>query len=223
MKQTLILILFIFTLNCSNIQRNPDSSLKLAGKDTLINFTINGISKNYLVHKTTLSYLKDFQTFIDSISNNLEYNSVNKLQITSEGILNEYTTHIVKNKNGFLVTNTITQNDTIIWKDTLTIDDRVWYYWEDSIFFQLKPYSQFYIAYKDFRNFIGEPFDTASELYNSNKSVIHALIDYDKDPQYWDKYLGDFKGRLINNLSIEDGGIYIWDKRQKKFIDFYEP
>jgi hypothetical protein len=222
MRQTINLILIITLVSCS---RNPKSSISSIDfkNDTLIKLTIDGINKEYLVHKKTIKDLSDFQKVILKFSNVLEYKSNEKLDITGEGFGNNYATSIKKHNDGFLVTNTISQNDSLIWIDTLLVDDRVWYFWEDSVFFKLKPHSQFYIAYKYFSDFVTEQFDTTKELYKDNGRIIRNYIDYDEDPRYWDKYLGNFKGRLINNLSIEDAAIYMWDARKRKFIAIYEP
>jgi hypothetical protein len=221
MRQTITLLILI-ALSCSCVG-NKSSSAKASLNDTIISLQINGNYKEYVIHKNTLKQIPDFQTVINKFSNKLEYKSEKAYEITGEGIQNNFETTIKQKVEGFIVTNTIKQNDSIIWLDTLLVDESIWYYWEDSIFFQLKPYSQFYIAYKYFTDFVGERFDTTSELYRTNKMIIHNYIGYDKDPIYWDRYLGNFNGRVIYNLSYEDGGIYLWDKRKRKFIPIYEP
>jgi len=221
MKHTIYLIILI-VLGCAN-HDSKNSTLKVSENDTVINLTIKGASKDFIIHKTTLSQISDLQEVLDKFSNKLEFKAEKSFDITGDGIEDEYETTIKQKNDGFLVTNTIKQNDSIIWLDTLTVDDNIWYYWEDSIFFQLKPYSQFYIAYKDFNSFVGEKFDTTTDLYKSNKMIIHNYIGYDNDSAYWNDYLGNFKGRVIYNLTYEDGGIYLWDKRQQKFIPIYEP
>jgi hypothetical protein len=221
MKHAIYLIIFI-VLGCSRHNGNGNL-LKGSVNDTIIQISMNGTSKNYIVHKTTLKQIPDLQKVIDKFSDKLEYKSEKFSEITGEGFQNIYETTIKQKDDGFLVTNIIKQNDTIIWHDTLSIDDNIWYYWEDSVFFQLKPYSQFYIAYKDFIDFVGEKFDTTTDLYRNNKMIIHNYVGYENDSAYWDYYLGNFKGRVIYNLTYEDGGIYLWDKRQRKFIPIYEP
>jgi hypothetical protein len=221
MKYTINLLIFVL-IGCSN----HDSKViltKVSDGDTIINIRIKGILREYIVHKHTLKQIPDLQNVIDKFSNKLEYKSEKSDDITGEGIHNLYETIIKQKGDGFIVTNTIKQNDTVIWIDTLTVNDNIWYYWEDSLFFQLKPYSQFYIAYKDFNNFVGERFDTTTELYKNNKMIIHNYIGYENDSAYWKDYLGNFKGGIIYNLTYEDGGIYLWDKRQRKFIPLYEP
>ncbi|MBN1184602.1 MAG: hypothetical protein JXB49_20075 [Bacteroidales bacterium] len=221
MKYTIYLLIFVL-IGCSN----HDSKViltKVSDSDTIINIRIKGILREYIVHKHTLEQIPDLQNVIDKFSNKLEYKSEKSDDITGEGIHNLYETTIKQKGDGFIVTNTIKQNDTVIWIDTLTVNDNIWYYWEDSVFFQLKPYSQFYIAYKDFNDFVGERFDTTTELYKNNKMIIHNYIGYENDSAYWKDYLGNFKGRIIYNLTYEDGGIYLWDKRQRKFIPIYEP
>jgi hypothetical protein len=222
MKHTKYFIIILIVLGCAN-HDSKNNTLKVSENDTVINLTIKGTSKDFIIHKTTLGQISDLQNVLDKFSNKLEFTSEKSFDITGEGIEDEYKTTIKQKNDGFLVTNTIKQNDSIIWLDSLTINDDIWYYWEDSVFFQLKPYSQFYIAYKDFNSFVGEKFDTTTELYKNNKMIIQNYIGYENDPAYWNDYLGNFKGRVIYNLTYEDGGIYLWDKRQRKFIPICEP
>jgi hypothetical protein len=224
MKQTLIFVILVIMICCNNGHNVKTSTNTLRTiEDTLMQFQINGEKKEYRVRKNIVIDLVDFKRVMEKYSSNLMYKSQSSLEITGEGYNNYYSTLIQKFNDGFLVSNTIKQNDSIIWMDTLSINDRVWYYWDDSVFFKLKPYSQFFIAYKYFSEFVGENFDTTSNFYHNGKYVIHALIKYDTDSAYWNNYLGNFKGRLIYKMSIEDPGTYIWDKRLHKFIDFYEP
>ena len=205
------------------IIKSDNSSIIISEKDTLIHLTLNGVIKEYRIAENSINELIEFQNVINVFNQKLEFQSKDSTEITGEGLFNNYSTLIKEHKDGFLVTHTIEQNSSIIWFDTLLVDDRVWYFFDDSLFFQLKPYSQFYIAYKYFREFIGEKFDTTTEFYKSNKAIIHGVINYHKNTAYWNNYLGNFKGRIVTKLSIEDADAYIWDKMQKRFITFYEP
>jgi hypothetical protein len=220
-----ILYTALFLIVFSACTRHKSNVMKLSENDTIITLNLKGKSEKLIVRKTTYHMISDIQSVINKYYDNLEYTSNITGDITGEGISDEAETTIRKKGDGFLVTNTIRQNDSIIWMDTLSVDNKISYYWDpdSTAFFQIKPYSQFYIALRYFSNFVGPKFDTTNEFYLDNKTVIHDYIGYDKNPEYWEKYLSGFKGNIIYNLSYEDGGVYMWDKRIRKFILIYEP
>jgi hypothetical protein len=191
--------------------------------DTLIKINLKGTINDFVFQKSSLRYIdiRDFQNTINQFKNKLEFKSHKIIEITGEGHSNDVYIWINESKDGFLVINSIQQNDTTIWNDSLLVNDDIWYYWEDSVFFRLKPYSQFYIAHKYFRDFVGEPFDTTFDFKQYTK--LFYYINYTQDSTYWNNYLGNFKGRLIKNLSPESADTYIWDRRQRKFIVIHEP
>ena len=153
---------------------------------------------------------------------NMVYNSLDSAIITGEGSFNQYKTSITETDKGSLIVHEISQGNTIIWKDTLVVNDNVSYYWQDSIFDKLKPYSYFFIAYRYFRNFVDETYINSSVVssYGNEATIFYSN---NTDSNYWNKELKKFKGRLISNLSIEDQGWFIWDKRYKKFSEYENP
>ncbi|MES2379419.1 MAG: hypothetical protein V4538_00150 [Bacteroidota bacterium] len=225
MKQTLSLVLLIFILSCSNNQDNSKrySDLKNVDNDSLFYFLINGTKEEYKVSKSNINLIYDLgklQKFINEYEKNPQHKIQKKLEITGEGIGNTFYSLIKKQKDGFLVTHLIYQNDPVIWCDSLIIDDAVSYSWDDDpLFYKLKPYSTFSIACSYADRFINDPIDISSESYREN----YTNIPNENDTAYWDKYLRNFKGRTIYKLSLEDGGTWIWDIRKRKFIDFFEP
>jgi len=232
MKQTLsLLIILIFALtSCSKKQvLQSDSSNGKVDivsfsllKDTLIK-KINGKTvQTYILSKDMKNELKDFPRIMNKY-NDFEYNSTDSVEIIGDGEKNLFKTRIGKRKDGLFVKHTIMQRDNIIWNDSLLIDDSFSYYWTDSLFYKLKPYSEFYIAYKHFRSFVEGPLDKTSDRFTTGKIMVLNKFNSKSDSIYWNDYLANYKGRLITNLSVEDNDWLIWDKRQKAFIHFYEP
>ena len=80
-----------------------------------------------------------------------------------------------------------------------------------------------YIAYKYFKDFVEKPLDSTSHIFVYGKLNVLGNMKSKSDSAYWKTYLANFKGRLIINLSDVDHDWLIWDKRQEKFIHFYEP
>lgn len=191
-------------------------------KDTLIK-KINGkIVQRFILSKEMKNELKDFPGIMNKCSN-LEYNSTDSVEITGVGEKNLFKTWIGKRKEGLFVKHTIMQRDTIIWNDSLLIDDSFSYYLTDSLFYKLKPYAEFYIAYKYFRSFVEGPLDKTSDRFTIGKIMILSKLKSKSDSVYWSDYLENYKGRLITNLSVDDYDWLIWDGKQKAFICFYEP
>lgn len=219
-------MLFSGCSNSQKIKNQPvkdkvDSiSFRLAGNNLIKE--INGKTVgNYHLSEAMKDELKDFPEVINNHINRI-YNSLDSAIITGEGIVNQYETSITETDKGSLITHKILQGKTIIWNDTMLLNDNVSYYWQDSIFDKLKPYSYFFIAYTHFRNFVDERYENSSVASTYGKS---ATIFYSNkaDSIYWDKELKNFKGRLISNLSVEDQGWYIWDIRTEKFSNYEIP
>jgi len=225
---TLILLIFLF-LGCSNSQKTKNQTLKvrvdsisfrLAGNSLIKE--INGKAvENYTLSEAMKNELKDFPRVINNHINTV-YNFLDSAIITDEGTFNQYKTSITETDKGSLIVHEILQGKTIIWKDTLVVNENVSYYWQDSIFDKLKPYSYFFIAYKYFRNFVDETYINSSVVssYGNEATIFYSN---NTDSNYWNKELKNFKGRLISNLSIEDQGWFIWDKRYKKFSEYENP
>jgi hypothetical protein len=211
------------TLDPTSLYTFRPPTEQLSG-DTTITLVIKGDPVTFAISHQSLGSVGGMQNIIDKFQHHLRYDSETVNNVTGRGVIDKCRSTIEPQNDGFLVTHRIWRNDSLIWYDTLLINDRISYYWNnDSIYFKLKPIFQFYTAYKYFRYFVEARIDTNSEFYNQGRGVIRNIIGYESDPAYWDKYLGSFTGRGISKLSIADGGLYLWDERKKKFIDFYEP
>ena len=217
------MLVIVGQLGCSQSQTGTKYLTSIQYTDKVLTIYKDEQTKHYNVDDELVSEIIELVNVIHQVNYRLEYFSENKIDITGTGTEDTYSTSIRSFQGGFLVTNTIKQDNKTIWIDSLLINDRVQYYWDDSLFYTLKPYSQFYIAYKYFKEFIEKPLDTSTENYKIAKSIFYGLNDISSDSTYWDNYLPSFKGRLIRNLSVESPGLYIWDNRESRFINFYEP
>lgn len=221
-------LILIFCVNCSQPQNTeaagtlPGDS-KLQGvtlQDTIVTVSRGGRSETFRIKRDLVHEIRSFLLVYHKFGDTLSYSFEDSVDITNSGRKNRYTTSIAAYDDGFLVSNHIWDHGAIIWYDTMLVNDRFEYYWDDSVFYALKPNSQFYIAYKYFSEFVSKPLDTTPD---GGKSVIDHFLQYKSDSVYWRNEIANFNGRLVGNLSAESGGLYIWDKRVRRFIDFYQP
>jgi hypothetical protein len=190
-------------------------------QDTIVTITRGEKTQISRIKRDLVRDIDNFLLVYTEFNDTLEYSFEDSVSITGTGRKNRYTTSITPFGDGFLVSNRIWESNSIIWYDTMLVNDRFQYYWDDSVFYALKPNSQFYIAYEYFREFVQDPLDTNTE---SGKGLVDFFLRREySDSVYWKTTLADFDGRLISNLSSESAGLYIWDKRLGRFIDFYQP
>ena len=223
MRVIFLVVVITGQVSCSQISNDTTSTISIKFSDKVLTLQKDGESKYYNVDDELTPDISDFVKTINELDYKLEYFKESKIDVTGTGTESICTTSITRFQDGFLVANTIKHHNKEIWKDTLLINDRVNHYWNDSLFYTLKPYSQFYITHKYFKEFIEKPFDPSTEEYKVAKHIFYGLNDIGSDSAYWDKYLIDFKGRLIRKLSIESPGLHIWDSGDNRFINFYEP
>ena len=232
MKKISILIILVsfVLLSCtkktairSNIT-NTNSNLVsfVMCNDTLIKRLNGKIIRKYIVAKEMKDQLNDFPQIINQFAND-EYSSIDSAQILGDSPKNLYKTRIGKRGGDVVVRHIIMSNDNVVWNDSLVIDNSFSYYLTNDLFNQLKPYSGMYIAYKYFKDFVEKPLDSTSHIFVYGKLNVLGNMKSKSDSAYWKTYLANFKGRLIINLSDVDHDWLIWDKRQEKFIHFYEP
>jgi hypothetical protein len=245
MKKIVFLIIFIMTISCNQTQEKNESeivvtdlqenettaielevevidpSIVLAESDTILRFTIKGKTKEYIVNKRFASYLSDFQFILNKFENDLNYRFEDTLDITGDGNGNYYSTTIEQKGMEFLLTNMIMQMDSLIWIDTILVDDRFWgdYWWGDSVYFELKPYSLFYTTYKRAKHFILDSIDLNDEQNSHHRYSYYVYLnEYIYDPEYWNDYLDNFKGRRILESCFVAPGTQIWVERGQKFL-----
>lgn len=203
-----------------------DPSIVLSKSDTIVRFTIKGKTKEYIVDKRFASYLSDFQIILNKFENNLNYRFEDTLDITGDGNGNYYSTTIEQKGKEFLLTNKIMQKDSLIWIDSILVDDRFWgdYWWGDSVYFELKPYSLFFTTYKRSKRFILEPLNPTDEYYSDHRRIYEVYLnEYIYDPEYWDDYLDNFKGRRVLESCFVAPGTHIWVERGQKFVPIQIP
>lgn len=228
-RLSIILVSFAF-LSCtkspairSNITNTNSNIVSFVlYNDTLIKRLNGKIIRKYVVAKEMKDQLNDFPQIINQFSDD-EYSSIDSAQILGDAPKNLYKTWIGKRGEDIVVRHIIMSNDNVIWNDSLVIDESFSYYLTDDLFNQLKPYSGMYIAYKYFKDFVEKPLDSTSHIFYYGKISVLRNLNSRSDSTYWKTYLANFKGRLIINLSDVDHNWLIWDKRQEKFINFYEP
>lgn len=190
--------------------------------DTLIKRLNGKIIWKYIVAKEMKDKLNDFPQIINQFAD-YEYSSTDSAEILGDSPKNLYKTWIGKRGDDVVVRHIIMSNDNVVWNDSLVIDESFSYYLTDDLFNQLKPYSGMYIAYKYFKDFVEKPLDSTSHIFFHGRMSVLRNLNSKSDSAYWKTYLANFKGRLIINLSDVDHDWLIWDKRQEKFICFYEP
>lgn len=245
MKILIFFIIFLVTVSCNQTQEKNereivetdkpendstviefefetiDPSIVLAKYDTTLSFTIKGKTKEYIVNKRMVSYLSDFQYILDEFENDLNYKFEDALDITGDGNENYFSTTIEQKEKGFLLTNKIKQNESVIWFDTIFADDRFWgEFWNgDSVYFELKPYSLFYTTYKRAKYFVLDSIDLNDEQNSHHRYSYYVYLnEYINDPEYWDHYLNNFKGRRILESCFIAPGTQIWVERDQKFL-----
>lgn len=129
-------IILAFYLNTnSGISSKPNVKTtknfnKSFDDDTLVNISIKGKKFEFKIKKANISELFEIKKFIkDNFmkdnSNKLEYKSDTLIEITGEGILNKCKIWIRMSGSDVLLTHQIIQNDTIIWNDSLVVDDEI--------------------------------------------------------------------------------------------------
>ena len=219
MKQVVFILIVLLLFGCINHQNNNVNN----DYDTLILLRINNHIENFHIKRKANTDFKEFQHLIDKYGKNLFYSNKALFDITGEGKDNICESEIRQYNDGFLLKNTISKNDTLIWTDSIVINDNQSYWFQcDTLYFKLKPYSLFYVGYLIVKyTFIYDKIDSTSYIYND--FISNLKYNNDEDTLYWKDYLYNFKGRVIYKLSPSDPDSYIWDKRQRKFILIHSP
>jgi hypothetical protein len=143
--------------------------------------------------------LIDLQKTIDKFQNRLIYNLEQNIDITGDGDKEKFLMTLKADDKYAIVKNQIFKNNKVIWADSILIDNKAWYYLEDSIFFDLLPYSSFYLGYKYFQDYIVEK---PSNYYDDMTEIIKYQKDYGENSKYWDNIAIGFSGYLIGKLSL---------------------
>lgn len=209
--------------NCSQSRNGETSVTPVAISDTIVSIENGNTIKKYSIKRELVGDIHDCLEVIKQFADKLEYYSEDSVDITGTGEQSIYTTSIVSQGDGFLVTNRIKSDKQTIWLDTMLINDRLQYYWDDDVYYALKPGSQFCLAHEYFRQFVEDPLDSNAEQYGYLKQFFLQTIDDKSDSAYWASHLNGFSGRTIRNLSPESPTSYIWDNRKRRFIQFYAP
>jgi hypothetical protein len=202
---------------------NLQSLIVITEFDTILRYTINGETKDYLLNRWLFSYLKDFPDVIDKYGYSLTFTHQDSLDITGDGNIEQYNTTIKQKGDGFVITNTIKQTNTIIWLDSLFVENEYWAeLWDDSVYYELLPYSSFYLNIYRHENFVDDFRDLTSEENIGLKSFFISYLNkgYD-DTEYWEKYLDEFRGRTITKMCKIAPSVYMWSDKLQKFVPVY--
>lgn len=196
--------------------------------DTIYDFNYNGKIRRYIISKADVSNVQEFQEYMANYPKKLVYNKKNQLDITGDGIPDQFSTSIKKWESGFQVTNIIEDHGRIIWSDSIGVDDSKWWAFlssaDSTLYYDTKPFSTFFIAMKMTEDFILEPNEMSSEEAEELREMhIFYLNQYYNNTDYWNKYLDTYKGKIIRTLCFWSPEDYIWDKRTEKFVALIIP
>jgi hypothetical protein len=200
------------------------SSIDITEFDTILRYTINGETKDYKLNRLLYFYLKDFPDFTNQHSSSITFTRHDSLDITGDGKIEYFWTSIKQKGDGFFITNTINKNNTTIWFDTLFVENDYWAeIWDDSSYYELLPFSSFYLNKNRHESFVDDYRDlTDEENFGYRFFFLMNLKSDQNDTEYWGKYLDSFKGRTIKKMCKEAPSIYIWNDRLEKFVLGYE-
>jgi hypothetical protein len=200
--------------------------VKLGGETQMVN-----------IHRDVAGRFRDFKKFISEYQNKpLNYERSSDLDVTGDGKAEIIRSAIVPEKGNYLVINQILQNNKPIWTDTLHYQDaygeNTW--GEDSTYTLLKPYSAFYES-SHYTRFVDE--QPLPELL-SQEGIMAAVLqtrksqlqkqnsgkkDFTTELKAYEKYLENYKGKMVLKQTLSDAEGYIWYQPDQQFVLLFTP
>jgi hypothetical protein len=203
--------------------------------DTSIFLTVNSVKKSYRIKKTNRMNFVKLQAFLDQYPTvPAVYSDTVMTDVTGDGIYETVISRITCDTKTCLVFSTVLSGDKVIFSDTLLPNEDLafmdWY--QDSIYFALKPYSVFYNALGN-KNVVDEPenghisedliefytgpiFDKLKET-ETDSVVINRMMDSTL------RELRSYKGKYLSPLHHWDGDLYFWNRFTNRFELLYSP
>ncbi len=222
-----IFLLSLFTLADGQV-RSKDSTeypTHFRSDDSVLVFKFRGKQFSFRVPKNFVSYYVGFQDVLNTRNaKTLSYLDSRMIDITGDGLADSCVSHIWTTHGEAHIEHLIYSRGQRIWRDRLVIDDDACKgFWSDSSFLTLRPYSHFQVARAYYSQFIEGLVDTSSQSFKKISSMVYSTLSDGKEHNYWKRYLGEFRGRLIGYMDLIDPGIMIWDSRSHRFVQFYRP
>jgi len=235
------LTVFLFTMttagilySCGDAKKDANTSVsKSESPDTIIRLTIHSGIRSFNVKKKTRFDFKDFQTFLNDFSNKpLDFKETQNIDVTGDSIPEQVVTTVSMQGKACMVRARILSGTKALYTDTMTIKEDAAFalFWnQDSVYFKLKPYSDFYLGMCN--KSILNDLNPDNVNYEGWMEIFHARqrdllkqegldsLNIEKRISEWD----DYKGKLVFRFGMLDRDIRIWDKHKNKFVDFYEP
>jgi hypothetical protein len=210
-------------------------SIHLFANDSTATLSINGSAIKIHIPNEFYIDLNAFRNFLNSNIQGLHFEETIIEDLTGDNLSDTLYNEAYIFNDGCVVESQILSNGFLIYSDSTLIfkdegnNENQW--GNDSIYYQLLPYSLLYIGYsirvESYKLEMERKVDDMS-TYITLKQIEMEQMGLSKESIEFQlnetkKYVNGYKGKFIHNISLSNPDTYIYETSSNRFVIFYSP